>query len=278
MHRTIIRTNQPWWRIDWRELVEYRDLLWFMVLRDFTAVYKQTILGPLWFVLQPLVTTLVFTVVFGRIAQIGTDGVPPFLFYMSGMVLWNYFQGVMNGVSGSLIGNAHVFGKIYFPRLIPSLSLVISNLAQFGLNFLMFLGFYVYYLCFTPCAIRPTWWVLAVPLLVLHAAAIGLGVGLWLSALTVKYRDLRFALPFLAQVWMYATPIVYPASMVSEQWRWLIALNPMAGVIEFNRFAFMGAGTISSDILLGGFAAGILLLVTGLMFFNKIQRTFVDTI
>jgi lipopolysaccharide transport system permease protein len=274
----VIRADRRWWRIDGRELWEYRDLLWFMVLRDFSAVYKQTVLGPLWFVLQPLMTTLVFTVVFGNIAKISTDGIPPLLFYMNGMVLWNYFQSVMNGVSGSLIGNANVLGKVYFPRLIPSLSLVVSNLAQLGLNLLLFLGFYLYYLFLTPANLHPKLWIVAFPLLVLHCATVGLGVGLWLSALTVKYRDLRLALPFVAQLWMYATPIVYPASIVSASWRWVLVANPMAGVVEFNRFAFLGVGAVNRDILLGGFLGGTLLLVSGLFAFNKVQRTFVDTI
>jgi len=274
----IIRPNTSWFSIDWKEIVEYRDLLWFLVLRDFTAIYKQSILGPLWFVLQPLATTVVFTVIFGSIAKIGTDGLPPFIFYMSGMVLWNYFQGVMNGVSGALIGNAGVFSKVYFPRLVVPLSLVISNLGQFALNFLMFLGFYLYYYYFTEAKIHPSLWIGLLPLLVIQCAAIGLGVGLWLCALTVKYRDLRFALPFLAQLWMFATPIVYPASLVPEQWRWIVAINPMAGVVELNRFIFFGVGSVTQDILIGGFLASLLLLVSGLLIFNRVQRTFVDTI
>ena len=278
MIRTHIRPNTSWCRIDWKEIIEYRDLLWFLVLRDFTAIYKQSILGPIWFVLQPLATTVVFTVIFGSIAKISTDGLPPFIFYMSGTVLWNYFQGVMNGVSGALIGNAGVFSKVYFPRLVVPFSLVVSNLGQFALNFLMFVGFYLYYYYFTSAKIHPSFWMGLLPLLVIQCAAIGLGVGLWLSALTVKYRDLRFALPFLAQLWMYATPIVYPASLVPEQWRWIVALNPMAGVVELNRFIFFGVGAVTQDILIGGFLASLLLLVSGLLIFNRVQRTFVDTI
>jgi lipopolysaccharide transport system permease protein len=278
MIRTHIRPNTSWFSIDWKEIIEYRDLLWFLVLRDFTAIYKQSILGPIWFILQPLATTLVFTVIFGSIAKIGTDGLPPFIFYMSGTVLWNYFQGVMNSVSGALIGNAGVFSKVYFPRLIVPFSLVVSNLGQFVLNFLMFAGFYLYYYYFTEAKIHPSFWIGLLPLLVIQCAAIGLGVGLWLSALTVKYRDLRFALPFLAQLWMYATPIVYPASLVPEQWRWIVALNPMAGVVELNRFVFFGVGAVTQDIILGGFFASLLLLVSGLLIFNRAQRTFVDTI
>ena len=276
--KTIIRAHQPWYRIDWWELYEYRDLLWFLVLRDFTAVYKQSILGPLWFIIQPLATTLVFTVIFGNIAKIGTDGVPPMIFYMGGMVLWNYFQGCMNSVSTALISNANVFGKVYFPRLIVPLSQVISNLGQFFLNLVMFLAFYFYFVWVKDAPIHMTGYVAYIPLLVIQCGVIGLGVGLWLSALTAKYRDLRFALPFLSQLWMYATPIVYPSSLVSEKWQWIIALNPMAWVVELNRVAFLGVGTLNGQFVILGLAVGFVLLVSGLFMFNKIQRTFVDTI
>lgn len=276
--RTTIQAHQSWYRVDWREIWEYRDLLRFMVSRDLTAIYKQSILGPLWFVLQPLATTLVFSVIFGNIARLGTDGIPPFLFYLSGMVLWNYFQGVMNGVADSLIGNAQVFSKVYFPRLIVPLSLATSNLAQFLLSLCMFLGFFLYYLTFTGASITPTWWILALPLLVIHCAVIGLGVGLWLSAMTVKYRDLRFALPFLAQLWMFSTPIVYPASMVPEKWHWILMINPMAAIIGFNRFAFFNTGVEQINAIIGSVVIGLALLLSGVFVFNKVQRTFVDTI
>ena len=277
-NRTIIKANQSWFHIPWHEIYEYRDLLWNLIRRDLTATYKQSILGPLWFIIAPLATTIVFTVVFGKVAKISTDGLPPFLFYMSSMVLWNYFQGCMDGVSKSLITNAGIFGKVYFPRLIAPLSLIFSNLAQFILNLIMFLAFYLYFLFLSSAQIHPSWWIAMLPVLVFHCAAVGMGIGLWLSALTVKYRDLRFALPFLAQLWMYATPIVYPTSLVPEKWRWLLAVNPMAGIMEFNRYAFLGVGTVSRDIIMIGILSGLFLLITGLLIFNKIQRTFVDTI
>jgi len=277
-HQTIIKANQKWLHIPWRELWDYRDLLVNLVLRDLTAIYKQSILGPLWFIIAPLSTTIVFTVVFGNVAKISTDGLPPFLFYMSSMVLWNYFQGCLNGVSGSLISNVGIMGKVYFPRLIVPLSLTIGNLAQFILNFCMFIIFYLYFYCFSSAEIKPSWWILALPFLIMHCAAVGLGVGLWLSAMTVKYRDLKFALPFLSQLWMYATPVVYPSSIVPEKWKWLLFINPMAGIVEFNRFAFMGVGTFNTGILIAGLLSGIFFLLSGLLVFNKIQRTFIDTI
>ena len=277
-YQTIIKANNRWLHIPWHELWEYRDLLVNLVLRDLTAIYKQSILGPLWFIIAPLATTIVFTVVFGNVAKISTDGLPPFLFYMSSMVLWNYFQGCLNGVSGSLISNVGLMGKVYFPRLIVPLSLTISNLAQFILNFAMFIVFYLYFFFFSSAEIKPSWWILTLPILILHCAAVGLGVGLWLSALTVKYRDLKFALPFLSQLWMYATPVVYPSSIVPEKWKWLLFINPMAGIVEFNRFAFMGVGTFDHNILIVGVFSGVFLLLSGVLVFNKIQRTFIDTI
>jgi lipopolysaccharide transport system permease protein len=278
VYRTRIRADQPWWKIDWHEILEYRDLIWLLVQRDFASVYKQTVLGPLWFVVQPLATTVVFTVVFGRIAQIGTDGIPPFVFYMSGTVLWNYFAGCMNGASNSLIGNASLFQKVYFPRLIISISQVFSQLLYFLFNMAVFLSFYFYYLFLTDARIHPSWWILALPLLVAQSAIVGTGVGLWLSALTVKYRDLRFMMAFLTQLWMYATPIIYPASKIPERWRWWISLNPMASVVEFNRFAFFGVASLTKSEFLCGVASGIFLLVTGVLVFNRVQRNFVDTV
>ena len=274
----LIRANQPWWRIHSREIWAYRDLLWFLVRRDFTAIYKQSVLGPLWFVIQPLLTTLVFTVIFGHVAKIGTDGLPPFLFYLSGMVLWNYFQGCLNNVSAALLDNAQVFGKVYFPRLVAPLALTISNLGQLAINLALYLAFLVYFGLFTTAPIHPSWTVLALPVLILQTAAAGLGAGLWLAALTAKYRDLRFALPFLAQLWMFVTPIVYPVSVVAPKHQWVLALNPVAGVVDFNRHAFLGTPTMSPLMYGLGGLIGLLLLISGVLLFNKVQRNFVDTI
>lgn len=277
MQRTHIKANQPWWRINWRELLDYRDLFWLTVYRDLTSIYKQSVLGPLWFILQPVLTTVVFTIVFGNFAKISTDGLPPFLFYMSGLVLWNYFQGVLNGAASSLMSNAGVLRKVYFPRLLPPLSSVITYLGHFAINFLVFIGFFAYFLL-KGSSIHPSWWILLLPVLVFHCACVGLGAGLWLSAMTIKYRDVSFALPFLTQLWMYATPVIYPSSEVSAKWKWVIAANPMAGVIEVNRFAFLGAGSPDRMILIVSFLVGIGLLISGLFVFNRAQRTFVDTI
>lgn len=277
MHRTHIRANQPWWIINFREIADYRDLFWMTVKRDLTSIYKQSVLGPLWFVIQPILTTVVFTVIFGNIAGISTDGLPQFLFYMSGLVLWNYFQGVLNGAASSLLSNSGVLRKVYFPRLLPPLSCVVTYLGHFLINFCVFMGFLTYFMI-RGSPVHPSWWVLLLPVLVLHCACVGLGAGLWLASMTIKYRDISFALPFLTQLWMFATPIIYPASQVSAQWKWVLAMNPMAGVIELNRFAFLGAGSPDRTILVLSFLAGVILLASGLLVFNRAQRTFVDTI
>lgn len=276
--RTHIKANQTWWRIGWREIWEYRELLWNLVCRDFVAVYKQTILGPLWFIFQPLATTITFTVIFGNLAKLPTDNLPPFLFYMSGTVLWTYFQACMDTVSNSLAANSGIFGKVYFPRLIPPLAVVINNLARLGINLMLFVAFWLYFIFVRPTSITPNMLLLAFPLLVIQCAGLGLGMGLWLSSLTAKYRDITFALPFIAQLWMYATPVVYPASMIPDRFSWWLAVNPMASVIELNRYAFLGHGTLHADAIAINFAVMIVILFTGIMQYNRVQRTFIDTI
>jgi len=249
-----------------------------LVKRDLTAIYKQTILGPLWFVIQPLLTTIVFTIIFGNVAQIPTDGIPHFVFYLSGTVLWNYFQGVLNHGAGSLVANSNVLNKVYFPRLIIPLSGVIVNFAHLALNFILFLGFYFWFF-FRGSAFEPNLWILALPVLVFQCGLMGLGYGLWISALTIKYRDLGFALPFITQLWMYATPIVYPASLVVRPlMKLLLWLNPMTAVVEFSRYGFTGQGTPNLMGYALSWGVTLVVLVSGLLIFNKLQRTFVDTI
>lgn len=249
-----------------------------LVKRDLTAIYKQTVLGPLWFVIQPLMTTIVFTIIFGTVANIPTDGVPHFIFYMSGTILWNYFQGVLNAGAGSLVQNTGVLSKVYFPRLIIPLSGVFVNLAHLALNFVLFLGFYAWFLL-RGSDMSPNGWLSLLPVLILQCGLLGLGFGLWVSALTIKYRDLRFALPFIIQLWMYATPIVYPASLVVKpSLKLILWLNPMTAVVEFSRYGFTGHGNAELFGLGLSWAVTLLVLVSGLFLFNKVQRTFVDTI
>ena len=278
MNRTIIQADTPWWRINFREIWEYRDLLMLLVKRDLTAIYKQTVLGPLWFIIQPLLTTIVFTIIFGAVANIPTEGVPHFIFYMSGTVFWNFFSGVLNHGAGALVGNTNVLTKVYFPRLIIPLSGVFINLAHLALNLVLFLGFYFWFLL-RGSEMHPNGWLWLLPASVLQCGLMGLGFGLWVSAMTIKYRDLRFALPFLIQLWMYATPIVYPASLVVKPGlKLLLWLNPMTAVVEFSRYGFTGQGSV--DLMGLGLSWGVttLVLVSGVFLFNKVQRNFVDTI
>ena len=279
MHKTIIKANRSWLSIDWKELWEYRDLLRMLVQRDLTAVYKQTLLGPLWFVIQPLLTTVVFTIIFGRVAGVSTDGIPHFVFYMCGTVLWNYFAGCMTQSGNSLVNNMSVLAKVYFPRLVVPLSAVFTNFAHFVLNLVMLLGFYVYFLFFTDSGMAPGWGLLAFPLLVVQCALLGLAVGLWVAGLTTKYRDLRFALTFLTQIWMYATPIVWPASLVVRPgMKVLLWLNPMSFVVECARWMFTGTGTVTAAGAAASIGMTAVLLTSGLFLFNRVQRTFVDTL
>lgn len=278
MHKTIIQAGAPWWRIDLREIWEYRDLMGIMVRRDLTSAYKQSVLGPFWFVLQPLLTTLVFTVVFGNIAQIGTDGIPPILFYMSGMLTWNFFATCMNSISGTLTGNVGLFGKVYFPRLsVPVVKVAVASVTS-ALNFALFLGFWAYYRFFTDAALPSAWHMLMLAPLLGYAAVLGMGMGLLLSSMTIKYRDINFFMPFFAQLWMYATPIIYPASVVPERWRWVILYNPMSWAVEATRQFLAGRGSFGPDQILAGMGAALLLLAAGLFTFNRVQRTFVDIV
>lgn len=278
MQKTIIRANSPWWRIPWREIREYRDLMWIMWTRDMTALYKQSVLGKAWFVLQPLLTTMVFTVVFGNMARIGTDGVPPVLFYMSGMLIWNFFATVMNSVAVTLTANAQLMGKVYFPRLIVPLVRVGVALATLAMNAVMFAAFWLYYRLFTEAVLPPGWLTLWFLPILLHAAALGLGMGLLMTSLTIKYRDMQFFLPFFSQLWMYASPIIYPASLVPEHWRWVILYNPMSWAVEATRWALVGKGTFAAHEVMAGAGMAAAVLVLGLMVFNRVQRTFVDIV
>lgn len=278
MYKTIIRANSPWWRIPVREIWEYRDLIGIMWRRDMMAIYKQSVLGRAWFVLQPLLTTVVFTVVFGNIARIGTDGVPPLLFYMSGMLIWNFFATCMNSISATLTGNVQLFGKVYFPRLIVPLVRVMVALATLALNVLTFAGFWAYYRFFTDAALPPAWTALWLAPILLHASVLGMGMGLLCSSMTIKYKDMMFFMPFFSQLWMYATPIIYPSSNVPEGWRWLFLYNPMSWAVEATRWALVGKGTFGMDQVAVGVALGAAIWVVGLMLFNRVQRTFIDII
>ena len=273
----IIRPHGGWFELHLSDLWRYRDLVWMFVRRDFSAQFKQTLLGPIWFVLQPLLTTLVFVIVFGNIAKLSTDGLPKLLFYLSGNIVWMYFSGVLTAASNTFVANAHLFGKVYFPRLAVPLSLSISHLLKFGLQFLFFLCFVGYYVLMgTPIHFTPFAWLF--PLLVLIMAGQALGLGVLFSAMTTKYRDLRFLLEFGVRLLMYATPVVYPLASIPDKWRWFLLVNPMTPVIETFRLAFLGKGTFSWWHL--GYSAGfaVVSLLLGAAIFNRVERTFMDTV
>jgi lipopolysaccharide transport system permease protein len=274
---TVLRPGSGCFDLHLRDLWLYRDLVLLFVRRDFVAFYKQTILGPLWFLLQPLFTTVVFTVIFGKIAHIPTDGVPQALFYLGGIVIWNYFADCLNKTSDTFIANANIFGKVYFPRLTVPVSIVISNLITFAIQFVLFLAFLTYYY-WTGSAVRISLWVLLTPLLLLQMAALGLGLGILISSMTTKYRDLRFAVGFGVSLWMYATPIVYPMSQIPERWQWFFALNPMSAIVETTRFAFLGAGALRPWHI--GISLGMtgLALLAGMIIFSRVEKTFMDTV
>ncbi|MCF6291686.1 MAG: ABC transporter permease [Desulfobacterales bacterium] len=273
----IIQPVSGWFDIHLSELWRYRDLIMLFVRRDFVAVYKQTILGPLWYLIQPLMTTLVFTVIFGKVAKIPTDGLPQVLFYLSGVVAWRYFADCLTKTSNTFVGNAGIFGKVYFPRLTVPLAVVISNLISFAIQFALFLGFVAYYYL-QGAAIHPQPLLFAFPLLILQMAALGLGFGIIVSSLTTKYRDLAQLVGFGVQLWMYATPIVYPTSQIPEKYQWIMALNPMAPVIEAFRYAFLGSGTVSFSSLAISGVTTLVVLAIGIILFSRIEKSFMDTV
>ena len=279
-YEIVIRPTRGWLRLNLAETWQYRDLLFLLVHRDFVAKYKQTILGPAWFVLQPLLTTVVFSIIFGGIAKIPTDGLPPMLFYLAGLLGWNYFAQTFQSSSSTLVANAGLFGKVYFPRLVVPLSAVISNLFAFALQLAMLLAFWIYFKLFTSAGglFGFSAGIVWLPLVLLQIAALSLGVGLWLSALTAKYRDFTFLSGFIIQLWMYATPVIYPLSQIPEKWRWIAVLNPMTMPVEAIRIMFLGQGTVVGAYVLLSLSITVLLLLSGILVFNKIEKTFVDTV
>lgn len=276
----VIRPTTAWFVFDWRGLLAYRDLLRQLVLRDFTAKYKQTILGPTWFFINPLITTLMFTVVFNKVIGVPTDGVPPMLFYLCGMLGWSYFAAVLNATGNSLAGSANLFSKVYFPRLIPPLALAVSNLLALSIQLATFLVFFVHEHWFVAGSTIPgpsALW-LFFPLLVVHMAILSLGVGLILSTLTAKYRDLHQIQAFIVQLWMYATPVIYPLSRVPARWHWVAELNPMTAIVECSRRIFLGVGTIDPAQYAQSAALSVLILLAGVFTYQRAARTFVDTV
>lgn len=260
-----------------KELWQYRDLIYLFVRRDFVSQYAQTILGPAWHVIQPLLTTIMFTLVFGKIAAIPTDGAPPFLFYMAGTVLWGYFSGVLTSTAGTFTANAAIFGKVYFPRLAVPVATLLSKFIGFGVQFVFFLCFLAYFML-TGADVHPNAWVLATPVLLLMMAALALGLGVIVSALTTRYRDLAVVVGFGVQLLMYATPIIYPLSALPEPYRTWMSLNPIAPIVELFRHAYLGAGSVDLALLGIGALTITAILFVGVMMFSRVERTFMDTV
>ncbi len=260
------------------ELWAYRDLLVMYVKRDIVTFYKQTILGPLWFVIQPVLTTIMFMFVFGNLAGLSTDGIPQPLFYFSGIIIWNYFADCLTRNSKVFIENQGVFGKVYFPRLIVPLSVTISNLVRFFIQFIIFLLIYTYYFYYDGASVKPNVYFLLLPILILLAAGLSLGFGIIFSALTTKYRDLTFLLQFAVQLWMYATPVIYPLNSIPPNKQWLLVLNPMTAVIETFKYGFIGQGVFSWFHLGYSITFMIILLFLGVVIFNRIEKGFMDTV
>jgi lipopolysaccharide transport system permease protein len=273
-----ITSKTFWWKWNLKEVWRYRDLLILLVMRDYKASFRQTILGPIWFFIQPIFTTIVYTFVFNRVAKLGTDDQPPALFYLSGVILWNYFSTSLTSTSNAFIQNASIFGKVYFPRLIIPISIVLSNLMKFSVQLAFFLCMLFYYSNFTTYNANISWHVALVPLLVLNMALLGLGAGMIISSFTTKYRDLAYLVTFGVQLLMYATPVVYPLSMVKGKLLSIILLNPMTGIVEGFRYGFLGTGSFEWGMLAYSFSFAAVMLVIAISLFNRVEKSFMDTV
>ena len=272
-----ISSKQSVFDLNLAEVWHYRDLLLMLVKRDFITFYKQTILGPLWFIVQPLLTTAIYMIIFGNIAKLSTDGMPQILFYLSGITVWNYFSESLTKTSTVFTANAGMFGKVYFPRLIMPLSIVASSLMKFAVQFGIFVLVLLYYVFFTD-TVQPNWWILITPVLVLLMAMFALGMGMIFSSLTTKYKDLTFLLTFGIQLFMYITPVVYPISALPEKFRFLVYFNPLSSIFECFRYAFLGAGSFDIASLVWSGLFIMSLLIAGTVIFNKVEKSFMDTV
>jgi lipopolysaccharide transport system permease protein len=273
----VIEPPKGWLRFELGELWRYRDLVSLFVARDFSAQYKQTVLGPAWHLIQPLLTTLLFTLTFGRIAKLPTDGVPPMLFYLAGITCWSYFADCLDRTAGTFVTNAGLFGKVYFPRLAVPVSVVISNMIKFAIQLGLFLVLLVGY-SFAGATPHPNAAILLLPVLLVMMAALGLGVGIVVSSLTTKYRDLQVLFRFAVQLAMYLTPVIYPLSIFPERVRRFAVLNPMTPLIEAFRYAFLGRGSLDVGELSLAAAITAAILLAGMMLFHRVEQTFMDTV
>ena len=273
----FINSKQSVFSLNFKEVWDYRDLLLMLVKKDFITFYKQTVLGPLWFIVQPLLTTVIYMVLFGSIAKLSTDGVPQVLFYLSGITIWNYFSESLTKTSSVFTANAGMFGKVYFPRLIMPLSIVASSLMKFAVQFLIFILILLYYVIFTD-TVHPNWWILITPILILLMAMFALGMGMIFSSLTSKYKDLTFLLTFGIQLFMYITPVVYPVSALPEKFKFFVYMNPLSSIFQCFRYAFLGSGSFELMSMVWSSVFITLILIIGTVIFNKVEKSFMDTV
>lgn len=272
----VINSNTKLFDLKLREVWNYRDLIGLLVKRDFVTSFKQTVLGPIWFFINPLLTSAIYVIIFTVIARISTDGIPPILFYLSGITLWNFFSSSLTITSNVFTSNADVFGKVYFPRLVMPLSILISRLIQFGVQMILFLCFWVYY--WIQGVVEPNLWLLLLPYFILLCSVIAMGLGLIFSSLTTKYKDIAMLLTFCIQLWMYATPVIYPSSIMPASIKPYLDLNPLSGIFEGFKYAFLNNGYFDASMLIYPTVFALVILVFGVLIFNKVEKSFMDTV
>ena len=273
----VIESKHNLFSLNLKEVWRYKDLVYMLVKRDFITSFKQTILGPIWFFINPIFTTIMFVIIFGRVASLSTDGAPMFAFYLAGNILWNYFSSCLTGTSSVFRGNASIFGKVYFPRLVMPLSIVISNLMRFGVQFVLFIAVVIYYY-FAEGTIHPNIWILATPFLILLMAGFAMGMGMIFSALTTKYQDVNMLLGFGVSLFMYATPVIMPISAFPEKYRWIADLNPLTGIFECFKYGYLGVGDFTIGMLGYSTLFTIIVLAIGTVIFTKVEKSFMDTV
>ena len=272
-----IKSEDSLFNINFKEIWHYRDLLLMLVKRDYVTFYKQTILGPIWFFVQPILTTVIYVLLFGQIAKLSTDGTPQIAFYLAGITIWNYFSETLTKTSTVFKDNANMMGKVYFPRLIMPLSIIVSGLMKFAIQFGLFIAVVIYF-TFVKGTIHPNLWILAAPFLILLMASFSLGLGMIFSSLTTKYKDLVFLLTFGIQLFMYATPVVYPISTIPVKYQWLIRANPLTSIFECFRYGFLGSGEFQASSLIYSTVVIAFILVLGILIFNRVEKGFMDTV
>jgi lipopolysaccharide transport system permease protein len=271
-HRTVIEPPGPWLSINFKEIWAYRELLSILAWRDVSILYKQSIIGIGWVIIQPIMTMIIFTIIFGKFAKLPSDGIPYPIFTYCALLPWNYFARSLSGSSNSLVGASHLITKVYFPRLIIPLSKVFSGLIDFCIAFVILIAMMIWY------HISPTGGIFLLPLFLVVAMITSLAVGLWLTALNVRYRDVQFIVPFLTQFWMYASPVAYSAGIVPHKWQWIYSLNPMVGVIEGFRWALLGKGSPNTEMILLSSGIVLIIFLSGLYYFKKMEQSFADII